>query len=115
MKEIKLGNAEAITKNESCKTLEYSFGDKDIDLGVATITGRFPESGFCKNTISKELIYVMEGSAKIYFRDKTVELDVGDAVLIDVLDEYYWETDYCKVSMSCSPAWSPEQHVLIPE
>lgn len=115
MKEIKLANAQAFTKNETCKTLEYSFGDEDIDLGIATISGRFPESGFCKNTISKELIYVIEGSATICFRDKKVEIGVGDAVLIDVGDEYYWDTDYCKVSMSCSPAWSPEQHVLVKE
>ena len=26
---------------------------KDIDLGVAVITGRYPENGFCVNTISK--------------------------------------------------------------
>ena len=43
MKVIKLENAEAGQNKETCKTLEYSYGDKDIDVGIAVITGRFPE------------------------------------------------------------------------
>ena len=67
MKVIKYGEAEAGANSENCKTLEYSFGDKDLDLGVAVITGRYPESGYCVNLISKELVYVLEGSGTIYF------------------------------------------------
>lgn len=61
MEIIKYENAEKGANSDKCKTLEYSFKDKDIDLGIATITGRYPETGYCVNLKSKELIYVIEG------------------------------------------------------
>ena len=67
MQFIKKSNAVKGANSDKCKTLEYSFKDKDMDLGIATITGRYPENGFCVNTISKELIYVLDGNGKLYF------------------------------------------------
>ena len=113
MKIIKKDEAIASTNSNECKTIEYSFGDKDIDIGVATITGRYPESGFCTNLVSKELIYVLEGSGELCFEDKNIKFSEGDAILIENNKKYYWKTDYCKVSMSCSPAWSPEQYKVV--
>lgn len=113
MKVIKLENAEKGQNKENCKTIEYSFGDKDIDLGVATIIGRFPESGYAMNEISKELIYVIEGECKINIHNEDVNLKAGDSILINPKELYYWESNYCKVSMSCTPAWSMEQHKII--
>lgn len=45
MKIIKENEAQKGANSEKCKTLEYSFGDKEIDLGTATITGRYPQGG----------------------------------------------------------------------
>jgi len=49
MKIIKNTEAMKGTNSEKCKTIEYFFGDKDIDLGLATITGRYPDDGYCVN------------------------------------------------------------------
>lgn len=113
MKVIKKDDALVGKNSEKCKTLEYSFGDKDIDLGIATITGRYPEIGYCVNLVSKELIYVLDGSGKLCFENKSVDFSKGDSILIENNEKYYWETQYCKVSMTCTPAWSEEQHKLI--
>lgn len=113
MQIIKNENAIKGANSDKCKTLEYSFGDKDIDLGVAVITGRYPESGYCKNLVSKELIYVLEGSGTLCFENESIKFSVGDSILIDNDEKYYWDTTYCKVSMTCTPAWSEEQHILI--
>ena len=113
MKIIKSNEAIKGSNSDKCKTIEYSFGDKDIDLGLATITGRYPENGFCVNLISKELIYVLEGSGNLYFENRNIEFSEGDSILINNNEKYYWETDYCKVSMVCTPAWSVGQHKLI--
>lgn len=113
MKIIKNNEAVNGANSDKCKTIEFSFGDKDIDLGLATITGRYPDSGYCVNLISKELIYVLEGSGTLCFENKIVTFEKGDAILIDNNEKYYWNTEYCKVSMSCTPAWSEEQHKLI--
>ena len=113
MQIIKSRDAIKGTNSDKCKTIEYSFGDKDIDLGLATITGRYPENGFCVNLISKELVYVLDGSGKLCFENGSIEFSKGDSILINNNEKYYWETNYCKVSMACSPAWSIEQHKLI--
>lgn len=110
MKIIKYNEAEKGKNSDVCETLEYSFGDNDIDLGVAVIKGRFPDEGYGMNLISKELIYVLEGSGTIHFEDKDVDFSKGDAILINNNEKYYYETDYCKITMSCTPAWSKDQH-----
>ncbi len=113
MQIIKSNNAISGMNSNKCKTLEYSFNDKDIDLGIATITGRYPEEGYCVNTVSKELIYVIDGNGNLCFDNVTVEFKKGDSILIHSNEKYYWDTTYCVVSMSCTPAWSEEQHELI--
>lgn len=113
MQVIKNKHAIEGSNSEKCKTLEYSFNDKDIDLGIATITGRYPESGFCLNTISKELIYVIDGNGKLYFENDFVEFQKGDSILIEANEKYYWDSKYCVVSISCTPAWNEKQYKLV--
>ena len=113
MQVIKYSNAIKGSNSDKCKTLEYSFNDKDIDLGTATITGRYPENDYCVNTISKELIYVLDGNGKLYFENDFVEFEKGDSILIDSNEKYYWDSTYCVVSMSCTPAWNEEQHKIV--
>lgn len=113
MKLIKYNNALKGKNSDKCKTLEYSFMDKDIDLGIATISGRYPDEGYSVNLISKELIYVIEGSGTLNFENEKIEFSEGDAILIEPNEKYYYDTEYCKISMSCTPAWSMEQHKLV--
>ncbi len=113
MQIIKNNSAVKGANSDKCKTLEYSFNDKDIDLGIATITGRYPESDFCVNIISKELIYVLDGNGKLYFENDCIEFEKGDSILIDSNEKYYWDSTYCVVSMSCTPAWNEEQHKIV--
>lgn len=61
MKVIKLNEAASGANSEQITILEYYFLDKDIDLGIAIITGSYPTVGYCINTISKGLIYVLDG------------------------------------------------------
>ena len=119
---IDSGDAESaleyVTKLEESKEknlANYYLAPLYIDIGVATITGRYPESGYCVNLVSKELVYILEGSGKLYFEDHTIDFSESDAILIENNKKYYWETDYCKVSMTCSPAWSPEQYKVVDE
>ena len=106
MQVIKYNDAIKGANSDKCKTLEYSFDDEDIDLEIATITGRYPELGYCVNTISKELIYVLEGTGKIYFDNNYIEFAKGDSMLIKPGEKYYWDAKYCVVSMSCTLAWN---------
>ncbi len=113
MKVIKNDDSLKRENSKKCKISEYSFGDKDIDLGLATITGRYPDEGYCVNLISKELIYVMEGSGTLNFENEKVDFSKGDAILIEPNEKYYWDCDYCVVSMTCNPSWTKEQHKCV--
>ena len=101
--------------SSSCKTIEYSFKNKDMDLGIATITGRYPEkeNEYCVNTECTELIYVLEGNGKLQFGNEEVDFFMGDTILISPNEKYAWITDYCKVSMVCTPAWNNDQHKIV--
>lgn len=113
MKVIKYKSALKGKNSDKCKTLEYSFMDRDIDLGIATISGRYPDEGYSVNLISKELIYVIEGSGTLNFENEKIEFSEGDSILIEPNEKYYYNTEYCKISMCCTPAWSKEQHKLV--
>ena len=113
MQFIKKSNAVKGANSNKCETIEYSFNDKDMDLGIATITGRYPENGFCDNTISKELIYVLDGNGKLYFENNCIEFEEGDSILINSNEKYYWDSTYCIVSMTCTPGWNEDQHKLV--
>lgn len=113
MKVIKKEKAEVGQNSELCKTLEYSFGEKDIDLGIATIRGRYPSVGYALNTVSKELVYVLEGSGTLVFEKEKVSFEKGDAILINPNDKYYYDTKFAVVSLTCTPAFDVEQHKIV--
>lgn len=114
MQIIKNNQTIKVSNSNKCKTIEYIFHTKEIDLGIAIISGRYPENGFCMNRKCKELIYVLEGNGRIYFENDFIEFEKGDAILIEPKEKYYWNSAYCKISLSCTPAWSKEQYELIP-
>ena len=44
---------------------------------------------------------------------KKIEFSEGDSILIEPNEKYYYDTEYCVISMTCTPAWLPDQHKLI--
>jgi mannose-6-phosphate isomerase-like protein (cupin superfamily) len=113
MKEAKLERAKEFKNSDSCIALEYPLGDEDINAAVIKLNGRYPETGRAVNTNCKEMGYIVEGTGKLGVEDKTVELKKGDVVLIEAGEKYYWEGNLI-MFMPCTPAWTPEQHKLVP-
>jgi len=114
MKLVKLEQAQEFKNSDKCKVLEYELKDKDINFGIAYISGRYPDNGYCVNEECKELIYCMDGYGTLNKKDEKIGFKKGDIVLIDKGEAYYWDA-YCTIAMPCSPAWYPEQHKLIKE
>ena len=113
MKLVKYENAERFLNSNRCEVWEYPLGDRDINCGVAKITGRYPDTGYCCNEVCKELVYVVTGQGVL--RTKTggvIEFEERDVVLIDKGEIYYWDGN-CTVVMPCAPAWYPEQHKMV--
>lgn len=109
MKHIKLKDAISRSNSDSCIVNEYPLEENDLDIVVATITGRYPDNGYALNKVSKEIIYVLEGTGIVHFKDKKIKYNAGDVILINK-EAYYYETKYSKVTISCSPAWNNKDY-----
>lgn len=65
---------------------------------------------YCVNTQVKDMIFVISGGGGI--EKETINFKKGEAILIDKGEKYCWDS-ICKVVMTCSPAWTPEQHKMV--
>lgn len=113
----KIKKEESIKKVNSinCINREYAFETKDIDLCISKIKGRYPDSGYCLNKISKELVYIISGNGRLVFIDREVEYKKGDSILIYPNEKYYWDTTNSEVAITCTPAWSVNQYEVVDE
>lgn len=114
MKIVKKNNAKDIRNSDTSKLLEYSIdlNDKDIDFCINTISGRYPEKGYCTNEMCKEICFVLEGKGTLSKKDESINFEEGDVILIDKEEIYYWD-GICKIIMICTPAWYKEQCRLL--
>lgn len=91
---------------------EYPLNHDMLDLAIATISGRYPETGRVVNQQSNELAYVNQGEGKIVVNGKEHQLTAGDALIIEAGEPYYWEGSF-QLVISCQPVWSIEQHKVV--
>jgi mannose-6-phosphate isomerase-like protein (cupin superfamily) len=88
MKFITLNDIDNIRKDNSCSFIDYPLNDKDIDGALIKINGCYPKEGKAKNTVCKELVYIVDGEGELYVQDKAVKLEKDMVVLIDKNEEY---------------------------
>ena len=114
MKIVQSDRAKIVVNSDTSKLSEYSIelNDKDVDFCINTISGRYPEKGYCTNEKCKEICYVLEGNGTINKKEEKIQFNQGDAILIDKDEVYYWDGN-CKIIMICTPAWYKEQCKLL--
>lgn len=93
----------------ACTAYEYPMDDKDINVALVDIDGRYPEQGSATNETVKELIFVSHGTGRVVIEGKSHDLSEGDSVLILPNKRYSLEGKL-RLVISGSPAWYPEQH-----
>ena len=120
------GKTEGIIVKMTCYTAEFigeikpSLGIqeirwlnyKDIDFCINTISGRYPEKGYCTNEKCKEICYILEGKGTLNKKGESINFEQGDVILIEKEEIYYWNGK-CKITMICTPAWYKEQCKLL--
>ncbi len=99
--------------SRDCVVSEFPIKDQEINFAIAKITARYPESGLASNTICKEIVYIQEGTGKIVVDDIEYTLNIGDVILISPNEKFYWDGNMT-LHISCTPAFTPEQHIHIP-
>ena len=112
MKHVSKSQAKKFQNGATSDVLEYSLGDPDIDIAIATINGNYPEkTGYVINEECKELLYVVSGSGTFVTKDESAQLNQGDQVLIEKGELFRYEAcDNLVIVAACTPAWSPDQH-----
>ena len=114
MKIVKKENADLSKYAETSTVLDYSFqlNEKIMDFCINTISGRYPEKGYCSNTECDEMGYVIEGNGEIFQKDlDSISFKAGDLIFVKKGDIYYWNGNF-KIILICTPAWSKEQCML---
>lgn len=109
MKIVKKNQALKHHNSDNCFAYEYEMAEKDINGAVIDLSGRYPEKGWVLNEKCKELIYILEGSGTLVTKEKNIELEIGDQVLLEAGEKYYF-FGTLKFFTACSPAWYPDQH-----
>lgn len=114
MKIVKKEEAQIIKNSDTSSLLEYSIklNEKNIDFCINTISGRYPEKGYCTNEMCQEIGYILEGYGSINKKDESISFKQGDVIFIDKNDVYFWSGD-CKIIMVCCPAWYKDQCKLL--
>jgi mannose-6-phosphate isomerase-like protein (cupin superfamily) len=111
MKIIRKSETESFTNGPTCTGYGPSFGDKDLDIAVVTVNGRYPEEGYVLNEVCKEIAYVLNGSGRLVMGNEEIQdVEIGDTVMIQPGEKYYWEGENLEMIMPCSPAFYPAQH-----
>ena len=114
MKIVKKEEADILKNSDTSSLLEYSIklNEKNIDLCINTISGRYPEKGYCTNKVCQEICYILEGKGSINKKDEVIDFKAGDVIFIDKNDIYFWNGE-CKMIAVCTPAWYKGQCELL--
>jgi mannose-6-phosphate isomerase-like protein (cupin superfamily) len=98
------------TNSPTCSGLEYQFGDKNLNIAIVTVDGRYPETGLLTNDVCTEIAYVLDGTGVVTVGNEARKLAADDAVLIQPGEKFAWQGTKLRMLMPCSPAFYPEQH-----
>lgn len=98
--------------SDVCVVTEYPIIDKDLDFAIVNVSGRYPNCKHAMNKKCKEIVYVQNGTGKVVVNDTEYLLNVGDVVLIEAGEKFYWEGNLT-LCISCNPAFNIEQHQIV--
>jgi mannose-6-phosphate isomerase-like protein (cupin superfamily) len=110
MKILTKSETVGFSNSDTCSGFEFQFEDRELNVAVVTVYGRYPDEGHLVNEVCREIAYVFSGTGSVGVEDEKYTLNPGDAVHIEPGERFYWQGDELKMLMACSPAFYPEQH-----
>ena len=113
MQIVRKTDTKEFQNSKTCTVFEYPLEENDINGAVVNLSGRYPIIDRVVNLTCKELAYVIRGTGKLVVEGKEILLSDGDMVLILPNEKYFWEGTMTLL-ITCTPAWTIEQHHLIP-
>jgi len=107
---VKKSESKKRENSPKCIVYEYEHKDKDVNIVIVELSGRYPDKGKVVNKICKEIVLVIEGKGKVGIEDKEFLLVEGDSILIKPNQKFFWEGEM-KLAMVCHPSFDPNQHI----
>lgn len=92
----------------TCTVLEYG-GSDEMDIAVAMINGRYPETGEARNTKSVMMYLVLSGKGTVMIEGQKYKIKKGDVVSFGK-GKWYWTEGNFSAVIASSPRWSPNQY-----
>ncbi len=105
-------NTNRVANSEKCIAHEYLFGSKNTSLALIEMRDRYPDTGFARNKVFEEIVFVLDGNGKITIEEKNYKIKKNDAVLIKPNKKYCYEGKLKLITFT-SPAFKPENHEII--
>jgi mannose-6-phosphate isomerase-like protein (cupin superfamily) len=99
-------------KSGKSKVYDYPISD-DVGVSIQELNGRVPEKGFYKNKISKEICYVLSGSAKVFINNKESKVEKEYIFVINPNEKHCIEAKNMKIIVFSIPDWKEEQCEII--
>jgi mannose-6-phosphate isomerase-like protein (cupin superfamily) len=107
---IKKSESTKYPNSSKCTTYEYPHGDKDINISLAILDGRYPDEGRVMNTVCKEIVYIVGGKGKMEIDGRGFSVAPGDSIFIKPGQKYFYDGRLEMVA-TCHPSWFAKQHV----
>ena len=110
----KADTAQPFENSPVCKGISYGGTGDDIDGALINVNGRYPDSGFLVNEVSKELVYITAGTGRLLSREDKKSFGAGDVIFIDNREEFAWEGAF-EGFFATTPRFDPAQHKEVAE
>ncbi len=95
---------------------EIDLPTKNANVAEITLTGRYPEQGYVLNTKSEMIVRVLEGSAKLQYKDDAeVIVKTGETVFVPTNRAYAWVPNgSVTLYIVSTPPWTNAQQETQP-
>jgi mannose-6-phosphate isomerase-like protein (cupin superfamily) len=95
-------------KSKSAIIYDYPISD-EVGVSVQELDGRSPERGFYKNKVTREVCYVLSGSAIVFINNKETKVEKEDLFVINPNEKHYITAKKLKLIVFTTPDWKKEQ------
>jgi|SRR3989338_3188938 len=94
---------------KECSVWDYRLPEKDLGISVQKITSRFPKTGWSRNSVCKEVCFILSGSGIVCVENKAHKVSRGDVVVINPGEKSYAKAKSMEILVVTSPDWYPDQ------
>ena len=106
---IKKKEAASIKANEGSTIWDYPIPTEHTGVSSQTLNGRLPVKGWYKNTVCREIFYIIGGKATINIDGEVSQVEAGDVVVLEPNQKHYGEYENVSLITITTPNWYEDQ------